>query len=109
LRGKETMASKIALSIENILQKKADPIHMKWMGNNGIDMQKYTEPVHENLPSDWFSNILEDNDYQDIKNLTDRDSTPQEKTPTNEHEATRFSNRVRKIPASRYSDFLWEN
>ena len=105
-RGKKTMASKIALSIENILQKKADPIHMKWMRNNGIDIQKHTEPVHEKLASDCFSNILEGNDYQDIENLTDKDSTPQEKTPTNEHEATRFSNRVQKIPASRYSDFL---
>jgi len=62
-----------------------------------------------NLAADNISNILEGTDHQDIRSITDKDSIPQEITPSNEHEATRSSNRVRKIPAAKHSDFLWEN
>ena len=103
------MASNTALSIENILQKKTDPILMKWTGNNGIEVQKPAEPACVNLAANSISNILEGTDHQDIRSITDKDSIPQEVTPSNEHEATRSSNHVWKIPAAKYSDFLWEN
>ena len=39
-RGKETMANKIELSIENVLKRKVDPINMKWQEDDGVDSQK---------------------------------------------------------------------
>jgi hypothetical protein len=112
-RGKETMANKIALSIENVLKRKVDPINMKWQEDDRIDSQKQIEPTHEESASDCItmdnnliSNIME---KSDINNLAGEDTIQDTKTPTDGNETNRSSNRARKIPASRYSDFLWEN
>ena len=107
-RGKEIMANKIALSIENVLKRKVDPIRMKWHENDGIDSQKHVEPTHEESASDGtttdnnlISKIMEKSDYPDINNSADKDSIPDNKTPTDGNETNRSSNRTRKIPASR--------
>lgn len=112
-RGKETMANKIALSIENVLKRKVDPINMKWQEDDGVDSQKQIEPTHEKSASDCtttdnnlISNIME---KSDINNLAGEDTILDTKTSTAGNETNRSSNRARKIPASRYSDFLWEN
>jgi hypothetical protein len=110
------MPDQIALTIENVLKRKVDPIRMKWQENDGIDSQTPTEPAHENSASDCattdnnlLSIIMEKGDYPDINNLADKAVIPDKKTPTDGNETNRSSNRARKIPTSRYSDFLWEN
>jgi hypothetical protein len=40
-RGKESMASKIAQTIENIMKKKADPISMKWYNDEVTNNQEH--------------------------------------------------------------------
>jgi hypothetical protein len=80
------MANKIALSIENVLKRKVDPISMKWQEDDGIDSQKQTEPTHEKTASDCtttdnnlISNIME---KVDNNNLAGENSIPDTKTPT---------------------------
>jgi len=116
LRGKETMADQIALTIENVLKRKVDTIRMKWQENDRVDSQTPMEPAHENSTSDCattdnnlLSNIMEKGDYPDINNLADKEVIPDNKTPIDGNETYRSSNRARKIPTSRYSDFLWDN
>jgi hypothetical protein len=153
------MADKIALSIENVLRRKVDPIRMKWIENDGMDSQEHPEHtdranVLKEIPKDpedtqedepptldlinmksqedggidsqnhieithgnsasncttvdnnLNSNIME---KSDIDNSVDKDSISDEKTPTDGTETSRSSNRTRKFPASRYSDFLWDS
>jgi len=106
-KGKETMASKIALTIENIIQTKANPIPMNWSVTNGIDMQEQAKQAHENPTSANVTNTLERSDHLAKGNITNKNSTSQVDTTSTEHESTRFSSRVRKIPTTRYNDFLW--
>jgi hypothetical protein len=121
-RGKETMANEIALSIENVLKRKVDPINKEWQENNevdsqshiepipvkyGIDSKEYIEPTHEKSLSD-YTVILDKIDCLKNKNSADMDII-QDKTPsTDGSEINRSSDRTKKFPASRYSDFLWE-
>jgi hypothetical protein len=106
-RGKEPIASKIALTIENIIQKKANPIPMNWSVTNEIDMQEQAKQVHENPTSDNVSNTLERSDHMAKGNISNKNSTSQVDTTSTEHEPTRFSSRARKIPTMKYDDFLW--
>jgi hypothetical protein len=108
-KGKETMASKTAQSIENIIQTKANPIPMNWTVTNGIDMQERAKQAHENTTSDNVTNTLGRSDHLAKGHITNKNSTSQGETTLTEHETTRSSNRVRKIPTTRYNDFLWVN
>jgi hypothetical protein len=58
------------------------------------------------VDNNLHSNITE---KSDIDNSVDKDTITDEKTPTDGTETNRSSNRARKIPASRYSDFLWDS
>ena len=129
-RGKETMGNEIALSIEKVLKRKVDPINMEGQENNETDSQKHIEPIqvkngidsqelieltHEKSVLDYtikdnnlISNILEKSDCLEINNSVDKDSSLEKITSTDGIETNRSSNRTKKIPASRYSDFLWE-
>ena len=115
-RGKEAMANKITLSIERVLKRRVDPISMKWQENEEIVSQEHIKPTHKKSASDSITtdnnlntNITEENEYPDTTKSADDDSILDKKTPTDGIETNRSSNRTRKIPASRYSDFLWEN
>ena len=121
-RGKETMANEIALSIEKVLKRKVDPINTEWQENNetdsqrhiefipvkyGIDSQEHTEPTHEKSLSD-YAIILDKSDCLKNKNSADMDIIQDKMPSTDGSEINRSSNRTKKFPASRYSDFLWE-
>jgi len=121
-RGKETMANKIALSIEKVLKRKVDPINKEWQEKNKpdnqryiecnpdkdeIDNQEHTEPIHEKSLSE-YTTTLDKSDCPENKNSDDADII-QDKTPyTDSKEIIRSSIRSKKLPTSRYSDFLWE-
>jgi len=102
-KGKETMASKIALAIENVLQINTNPIRMFWTETNGTDTQEYMEQLHKNISD----NIIKTSDHQVSGNITTRNPSAQEETPLTEHESARSSNYVQKNPTARYNDFLW--
>jgi len=102
-KGKETMASKIALAIENVLQINTNLIRMFWTETNGTDTQEHIEQLHKNTSD----NIINTSDHQVSGNITTRNPSVQEETPLTEHESARSSNRVWKNPTARYNDFLW--
>ena len=93
LKGKETMASKIAAAIENVLQRNTKPISMSWMGTTRT--------------TNTLDSCTTTNDHQANGNISTWSPPVPDNTQLTEIESTRSSNRVRKNPTVRYNDFLW--
>jgi hypothetical protein len=121
-RGKETMASKIALTIEKVLKRKVDPINKEWQKQNQLDVHRYTERSPDKYETDnqelaehphekplsEYTTSLDKRDCLENKNSADTDITQDKTLSTDNKEILRSSSRSRKLPASRCNDFLWE-
>ena len=121
-RGKETMATKIALSIEKVLKRKVDPINKEWQEKNKLDNHSHTEhspdkhetdnQEHAELshmkPLSECTTSMDKSDCLENKNSADTDILQDKMPSTDSKVIIRSSNRSKKPPASRISDFLWE-
>jgi hypothetical protein len=128
-RGKETMANKIALSIEDVLKRKVDPINMKWLQNNGMDSQEHIEQTHranvlKEIPEDpedpqedepptipniqHMMSAMEPRLRQPDLQRHLKSGNPVLTTSTAQINApTRTSSRVKKTPYTMNVDILW--
>jgi len=84
-------------------QRHIEPFPVKY----GIDNQEHIEPTHEKSLSD-DTIILDKSDCLKNKNSADMDILQDKMPSTDGSEINRSSNRTKKFPASRYSNFLWE-
>jgi len=105
-RGKETIANAIAISIDKVLENNSQRHTELIPVTNKMDNQEHIESTHEKSSSD-FTVALDESDYQKNKNPVDKDVV-QDTTSRVCNETNRSSNRTKKFPTSRYSDFLWE-
>jgi hypothetical protein len=133
-RAKETMANKIALSIENVLKRKVDPINMKWLENDGMDSQEHIEQTHranvlKEIPKDPEDPqedkppTIPNNPTNDVSDRTAPEATGSSKTleetqsksgnpvfttsTAQINALTRTSSRLKKTPYTMNIDFLW--
>jgi len=105
-RGKETIANAIALSIDKVLKNNSQRYTELIPVTNKMDNQEHIESTHEKSSSE-FTVALDESDCQKNKNLVEKDVI-QDVTSKVCNETNRSSNRIKKFPTSRYSDFLWE-
>ena len=106
LRGKETIANAIAISIDKVLENNSQRHTELIPVTNKMDNQEYMESTHEKSSSD-VTVAIDESDCQKNKNPVDKDVI-QDTTSRVCSETNRSSNRTKKFPTSRYSDFLWE-
>ena len=130
-RGKENIASKLALTIESVVKRKVDPIRIKLYGEEGLDSQKHQDQTTQassssiNITTDVTHNTPNDPEEEEeevkhseppigMMSLVDNVETlllaePSQTSSNNSitESLPRISNRNKRVPTTMTKDFLW--
>jgi hypothetical protein len=130
-RGKETIASKIALTIENVVKRRVDPITIQWYGEEEPDNQKLQAETTQ--ASAFFSSTTTDVTHTATNDPVDEEEEEKHSEPPNDRTSLvgnvetllpaelsqtnlsnsiseslpRVSNRNKRVPTTMTKDFLW--
>jgi hypothetical protein len=107
-RGKENIASKIALTIERVVKRKVDPISIKWYDDEELDSQKHQDQTTQessssiSITTDVIHNANNDpeEEEEEVKHSEPLITTDKKQELAPKH--------VKRQPVTRGDDFLWE-
>jgi hypothetical protein len=117
-RGKEIMTNKIALTLENLVKRKVEPISIKWYDAVEIDRQKHQDQTtterssFDGTTSDVAHNAKNGTEGKDEREEKHEEEEEAEKKCepliTADKEQELAPKRVKRQPVTRGNDFLWE-
>ena len=112
LRGKESMASKIVIAVEIMLNRKTDgTIVEETVEQKHLDQSAHSKSVSGGITNDvdHNANTTEEVEYPGMTKATGEVTILDKNISTNSIETNRNSDRIRKIPQTSSNDFLWVN